>query len=163
MLGFVALMAGCTTSPVTHGIPNFHEVSIGVYRGGQPTAEGWDWLRSQGVTSDLKLNTTDECREPWLFTNAVPIWIDFEPITLKEQLFGVDDYLMASITQSLFDRPDHLFIHCEHGQDRTGLVCAIYRVQIQHWSKADAEKEMLANGFHKELRGLWEYWKGFKP
>lgn len=153
------LLCGCASEQMTHGIPNLKQVAPGVYRGGQPTVEGWEWLRAKGITWDLKLNEWSECPEPWLFTNASPMWIDYEPISLGQQLFGVEDYQMDSILQSLIDRPSNLYIHCEHGQDRTGLVCAMYRVRIQGWSKADAEKEMLTNGFHKELRGLWEFWK----
>jgi len=34
---------------------------------------------------------------------------------------------------------------------------------VQGWSKPEAEKEMLALGFHKGLVGLWLYWKTLKP
>lgn len=159
------LCSGCVSTTMTHGIPNFRPVDAkyNVYRGGQPTKEGWDWLRAQGVKWDLKLNTWKEAPEPELFTNTEAIWIDYEPITLEEQLMlYANKYSIDEAVQSLIDRPTNLYIHCEHGQDRTGLLCAIFRVKVQNWTKQQAEDEMLKNGFHKELLGLWSYWKNLK-
>jgi len=48
--------AGCATRPVANGVPNFAEVSAGIYRGGQPNEQGWQFLRSLGVTNVVKLN-----------------------------------------------------------------------------------------------------------
>jgi hypothetical protein len=151
------LVAGCA-SPVTHGIPNFSEVAPGLYRGGQPTREGWDYLRGVlGVTNIVKLNTKQEANDdPWFIGY-------YRPITLSEQM-GIGQLWQASLDADVSHM--HLagtFVHCSHGQDRTGIVVALYRVKVQGWSKADAEKEMLAHGFHKELRGLWEFWENYKP
>ena len=38
-------------------------------------------------------------------------------------------------------------IHCLHGADRTGTMCAMYRLVVQGWSKDDAIKEMTEGGF----------------
>lgn len=173
------LLTGCVAMPLTNGIPNFAVVDTtnNVYRGGQPTAEGWKWLAQHGVKWDVKLNTFDEAMEPyvilngtnlvvttqpWLYPDTALIWVDDEGISFATQLFGYNDYEIDCAVQSIVDRPKNLYIHCEHGQDRTGLITAIYRVEVQGWSKADAEKEMLAHGFHKELRGLWKYWQNFE-
>ena len=34
-----------------------------------------------------------------------------------------------------------VFVHCQHGSDRTGLMCAAYRVVVQGWSKQEAIAE----------------------
>ncbi len=47
-----------------------------------------------------------------------------------------------------FQKTEKTYIHCLHGQDRTGLACAIYRVKIQGWTRDDAIKEMYSMGFH---------------
>lgn len=39
------------------------------------------------------------------------------------------------------------FVHCQHGADRTGLMCAVYRVAVCGWSKEEALKEMTEGGF----------------
>lgn len=44
-------------------------------------------------------------------------------------------------------------VHCLHGEDRTGMVCAAYRIMVQGWSLDQAVNEMMIMGFHK-----WAYW-----
>ncbi len=48
-----------------------------------------------------------------------------------------------------------VLIHCLHGQDRTGIVIAAYRIKYQGWSVEDAVKEMNAYGFHNFPYGFW--------
>ena len=38
-------------------------------------------------------------------------------------------------------------VHCQHGSDRTGVCCAMYRVVVQGWSKQDAIDEMVHGGY----------------
>jgi hypothetical protein len=173
------LLAGCASAPLIHGIPNYAVVEHGVTRGGQPTPEGWEYIRTNGVKCVVKLNTWSECPETFVFSDGTQttkpwkpryknshfaMWVDSEPITLEEQLFGVNGYTVDSAVQTIMNyQSGGVFVHCEHGQDRTGLVIACWRVRACHWSKADSEKEMLAHGFHKSLLGLWNYWQDFKP
>ena len=45
------------------------------------------------------------------------------------------------------NRKAPIVIHCHHGSDRTGAVCALYRVVFQNVSKEDAIHEMTEGGF----------------
>lgn len=40
-----------------------------------------------------------------------------------------------------------VLIHCKHGQNRTGLMAAMYRVVFDGWSRQQAMAEMLEGGF----------------
>jgi protein tyrosine phosphatase (PTP) superfamily phosphohydrolase (DUF442 family) len=40
-----------------------------------------------------------------------------------------------------------VLVHCLHGSDRTGTMCALYRIAVQGWSKEDAIREMTNGGF----------------
>lgn len=42
-----------------------------------------------------------------------------------------------------------VLIHCLHGEDRTGIVIAAYRIRYQNWSVENAIKDMYQNGFHQ--------------
>lgn len=159
----VALLCGCADWPMTHGIPNLAQVEPGVWRGGQPTAAGWAWLRAQGVTNDVKLDTDDEGSD----SNAVALGMTVYPcpVSFPRQM-GLEpmprdlffDNALAALPAS------NIFVHCEHGQDRTGLFVAMWRMELNRdgWLPAAAEREMLAHGFHKELVGLWERWHKFE-
>jgi hypothetical protein len=56
----------------------------------------------------------------------------------------------------------NVFVHCEHGQDRTGLAVGCFRLS-QGWSKDAAYAEMLVTGFHPALRGLQGRWDSEQP
>jgi len=55
-----------------------------------------------------------------------------------------------------------VLVHCQHGADRTGTMCAIYRIAVQGWSKEEALKEMREGGFgyHEIWKNLVRYIKG---
>ena len=40
-----------------------------------------------------------------------------------------------------------IFVHCEHGSDRTGMMVAIYRVVVSGWTKKQAIREMVEGGY----------------
>lgn len=158
------LISGCATAPITHGIPNFAVVEPGIYRGGQPTAEGWNWLRAHGVKFDIKLNSGSDGFTTNSGIYSVITEYDF-PITLWQQLVSGPKWVTVTGACDALERGDifeqgttnSIFIHCTHGQDRTGLVIAVYRLH-EGWPKSVAENEMLGYGFHKSLRGLWMNW-----
>lgn len=54
-----------------------------------------------------------------------------------------------------------VFVHCQRGADRTGVMCAIYRIVVQDWSKQQAIEEMTKGGFgfHTAWVNLIEYIK----
>jgi protein tyrosine/serine phosphatase len=47
-----------------------------------------------------------------------------------------------------------VFVHCQYGADRTGVMCAIYRVIIQCWTREQAAKEMTKGGFG--FHSIWD-------
>lgn len=67
------------------------------------------------------------------------------------------------------DRPESypILIHCEAGLHRTGALVAIYRMEYEGWSPADAVNEMRANGYGRKHTlandYIYEYLYQFKP
>src|SRR5258708_26347081 len=60
-LGVSLALLGCSPTRTTQGVPNFVEVGPKLLRGGQPSAEGWKWLKEEnGVTAVVKLNYESE-------------------------------------------------------------------------------------------------------
>jgi protein tyrosine phosphatase (PTP) superfamily phosphohydrolase (DUF442 family) len=135
--------------PVTlDGVPNFHKVSDGLYRSAQPTAQGMVNLKRLGVRTVVNLRSfnsdTDE-----LGTTG----LGHERIYMKawhpERKEVVQFLRIATDTNRL-----PVLVHCQHGADRTGTMCALYRVVVQGWTKEDALREMRDGGF-----GFHEVWK----
>jgi protein tyrosine/serine phosphatase len=57
--------------------------------------------------------------------------------------------------------PGPVFIHCQHGCDRTGTVIACYRIQHDHWTRDAAFAEARHYGISWFERGMKRFVMGF--
>ena len=58
-----------------------------------------------------------------------------------------------------------VLIHCYAGIHRTGAFCAVYRMEIEHWSNKRAIDELMAAGY-RTLPDDWdllEFLETFQP
>jgi protein-tyrosine phosphatase len=53
--------------------------------------------------------------------------------------------------------PGPVFIHCEHGCDRTGTIVACYRIKHDQWTSTAALDEAKKFGMSKLERGMRRY------
>ena len=166
LLSFALIaLAGCATQIrrpyVINGIANLQPVDIqkGIWRGGQPDATGFAFIKSRGITRRLKLNTEAEGSDDG--ARAEGIEVHYAPITIWQQLGLVSiptNQINAAVAYLAAGKP--CFVGCQHGEDRTGLVVAVYRVKVEGWTKRQARAEMKADHFHPWLLGLTFYWWG---
>jgi len=65
----------------------------------------------------------------------------------------------AGVLLAADERRVPVFVHCEHGADRTGIACAAYRIVVQGWSKQQAIDEMVNGGygFHRVWGNLIDF------
>lgn len=123
------------------GVPNLFEVNKNLYRSGQPTAEGFRNLHELGVRSCISLRAHRSDRGD---AKGVPIRCVWRPI-LGRSVSAED--IEEAIVDIHYRLPHPVLIHCYHGADRTGLLCAAYRVLVEEWTVEDAVKEMVLGGF----------------
>jgi len=127
------------------GIHNFYKVDEHVYRGAQPTDEGFRYLAKLGVKTVIDLRGAGEGRrnEESVVTAAGMKYINI-PMT------GLTPPSEAEITKILGMLEDGatgpIFVHCQRGADRTGAVIASYRIDHDGWENARALKEAMSNG-----------------
>ena len=147
-----------TNSP---GIPNLFSVeqSQNIWRGGQPSPEGWIWLKEHGVTDVVKLNTEGEGSDAL----ATRMGMKVHPFPIpwwRQTILRPDQSTLVNAVACL---TQNVFVHCLHGNDRTGLVIGCFRLS-EGWTKGDAYAEMIAHGFHDELlQGLEGRWNTQRP
>ena len=155
------LWGGCSTpqnNPLptanSNGIPHLALVEPSIWRGGQPTDAGWVWLKEAGVSNVVKLNTFTEGEDAFAY-NRLKMKLQYEPMDTMEQLWTGPD--PASVKRALGAISPGTFVHCEHGQDRTGLIIGLHRIE-EGTNAAAAWQEMTNHGFHPALLGLTKYW-----
>ncbi|MCJ7665031.1 MAG: dual specificity protein phosphatase family protein [Desulfobacterales bacterium] len=123
------------------GLPNLHQVTPTLYRGAQPTAVGMRQLKAMGVKTVLNLRSFNSDRDELRDTGLA-----YEHIAMKAWHPEREDIIrFLQITTDQNRTP--VFVHCQHGADRTGLMCAVYRVAVGGWTKEEAIREMTQGGF----------------
>src|ERR1051326_2503171 len=127
------------------GIKNFYQVDGHVYRGAQPTVEGFEYLARIGVGTVIDLREADErsASEQDLVRAAGMKYINV-PMT---GLTPPSESEISRILEILEDNGSGpVFVHCKRGADRTGAVIAAYRIDHDHWENARALHEALSLG-----------------
>jgi len=135
------------------GLPNLHKVGDGYYRGAQPTSAGVRELAKLGVRTIVNLRALHSDRR--LIGDAS---LSYEHIGMTA-LHAEDEDVVRFLRVVTDLRRQPVFVHCQHGADRTGLMTAVYRIVAQRWSKDEAIREMTDGGFgyHSMFSGLVDY------
>jgi len=134
------------------GLTVVGRVAPGILRGAQPEPEGYATLKAMGVRTVINLRTGHGERvaveAAGMRYVGIPIhlWKSVDPAAVRQAL---------SVMTDLANQP--VFVHCSRGVDRTGLVAAVYRMEVDGWSEAEAEAEMEAFGFHEFWSQLKEF------
>ena len=153
-LATLALAAGSTAQAK---INKFAMVSPGVYRGSQPeTAEDYQILKSLGIRTILNLrNERAKIRTERAFAAVAGLEVRSVPMSaLLPPSDSTVDLALDDI-KDLNLRP--IFIHCQYGKDRTGMIVGLFRVEAEHWTTKQAYRQMLSFGFSEILLGLEYY------
>jgi tyrosine-protein phosphatase SIW14 len=133
--------------PSLHGITNFGQVTPVLFRGGQPTSEGYRELKQMGI--DTVVSFRHEKGENTLERRTVE-GLGMKFVNLPWHAW--DDPTDQQVSQffALLSSSPHgkVYVHCQQGRDRTGTMVALYRVAVDHWCPASAVAEMKAYHYH---------------
>ena len=123
------------------GLPNLHKVDAKLYRSAQPTAEGMTNLVALGVKTVINLrdnaSDADEIGGLPLAARRIEIATWNPKVEQVREFFKILDDTNAV----------PVLVHCWHGADRTGTMCALYRILRQDWKVEDAINEMKDGGY----------------
>lgn len=144
-------------------VKNCYRLSPELYRSGQPGSRGFQALEKLGLKSVLNLreyhSDADEAEHTGLHLYHMKLAAG--KVTREELM---DCLLVIS------SAPKPMLVHCWHGSDRTGIVCAAYRIVMQGWTPEKALEELMDErfGHHRSYySNLAELvratdWKAFK-
>ena len=133
------------------GVPNFAAISPGLWRGGQPTVDGFRELRARGVRTIVDLRSFhDDAKK------IAGLGLRYYRLRAKQWHPETEDVVRAmKVILSPENQP--VYIHCQAGKDRTGLAVGIYRILVDGWSVDDAIAERKAFGANAIWTGNEEY------
>jgi protein tyrosine phosphatase (PTP) superfamily phosphohydrolase (DUF442 family) len=137
------------------GVPVFAQVTPTLYRGAQPTEEGFRNLAAMGVKIVVDQRGSRSERE-----QVTKLGMQY--VAIPWHCPFPEDTIFARFLTLLRDNPGaKVFVHCLTGQDRTGMQIAAYRMAEQGWTAEEANQEMEAFGFsrshHWRCPGLSSY------
>src|SRR5437868_569806 len=152
MIKFLVFISLFVATPLlqAHQIPNFSQVQKDMYRGGRPSAQDLKDLKAMGIKTILNVENDDQAvaEETKM---AAALGFKFVSVPTASWKKPKDDKVDL-VLQTLHEPKNYpIFIHCKHGQDRTGMMIGLYRVEAEGWRAEDAYQEMLDLGFHRIL------------
>jgi protein tyrosine/serine phosphatase len=133
------------------GVSNAGKISDSLFRGSQPHLSDLSELKKLGITTIVDLRSESRHTREQERLQAKSLGIHFVSIPVG----GFSIPTSAQLAEFFFvlrQAPlEKIFVHCEFGQDRTGVFIAAYRIAFDHWSADQAVSEMHAFGFNR----LW--------
>jgi protein-tyrosine phosphatase len=144
------------------GIKNFDQVDQHVYRGGQPTDEGFQQLAKLGVKTVIDLREAGEraTAEARTVQNAGMTYINV-PMSGLTPPSEAEIARILSILEEVTSGP--VFVHCMRGADRTGTVIAAYHIDHDHWGNEQALKDAKKHGMSMFQFPRMSYIRKFQP
>lgn len=127
------------------GVPNLHKINDNLYRSAQPSEQGVKELKKMGIKTIINLRSFSSDKQEIGNTG-----LGYEHIYMKAwhpERKEVMRFLQIVTNEKRFP----VLFHCKHGADRTGTMCAMYRIVVQGWTKEEAIREMTDGdyGFHE--------------
>lgn len=141
-----SMVLTASAARATEDLPNFHQVGPGIYRGAAPTDAGLQKLKTMGVHTIVDLRIAPKTVKKEKATaqamgfNFINLPMGAEAPTQKEV-----DTLLATLKRA---PGEPVYVHCQHGADRTGCMIGIYRVTQQGWQWKPTFTEMRKYGFN---------------
>lgn len=162
VLAFASSAAPDAPGAASIGIDNFGQVNSNYYRGAQPKRGDYARLAGLGVKTVIDLTQDGDAQEANLVQAAGMSFCRI-PMTTHEP--PSKDKVAQFL--KLVDDPAHqpVYVHCQGGRHRTGVMTAVYRMTKEHWTADQAFAEMKkyrygADFLHPEFK---QFVQGYQP
>ena len=145
------------------GVPNFHRVNDLLYRGGQPTRDGFKNLSTTGIKTVIDLREVGEHSQADEASWVEGDGMRYISIPLGQLSAPHDADVAKTLALLTNSAAGPIFIHCRRGSDRTGTIIACYRISHDHWQNRQALDEARQFGMSRLERAMQHYILRFSP
>jgi tyrosine-protein phosphatase SIW14 len=148
--------------PVVDGVGNFQKINDHIYRGAQPTGDGFANLKKLGIETvvDLREPGDRSALEQKGVTAAGMHYVSVP-------MYGMSTPSNESVQKVLGMLEDSstgpVFVHCRRGADRTGAVIACYRIEHDLWKNQQALVEAKSLGMSWLAKPIQSYVLKYQP
>ncbi len=163
---FFLLVIGCAPCyggnrglPAQEGVLNFGKVAEGIYRGAEPDTAAVKNLQQLGIKTIIDLRKPGQVRKAEA-VEAQAAGILYTNVSMPG-LSRPTDAQVNNVLVLMDTLPKPLFLHCQHGCDRTGTIIACYRIQHDKWTHETAWQEAVRYGISRLERGMRKYVSDF--
>lgn len=123
------------------GVGNFYKITDYLYRSEQPTEEGMKNLKKMGIKTVINLRAfhsdLDKTKKAGLLNEELSV-----------KTWHIEDEDVIRVLRIIRKRENGPFLmHCWRGADRLGVICAMFRIVEQGWTKDEAIQEMVKGGY----------------
>ena len=153
-----SLFAQNTTAPTLPRIhiDNFGRISDTYYRGAQPDLRGFADLAKLGVKTVIDLTADGRADERAMVEHERMKFYRI-PLTTSDQPSDAAVIRFLKLVSDAASQP--VYVHCQGGRHRTGVMTAVYRMTHDGWSVDQAYGEMKQYRFegflsHPILKGF---------
>jgi tyrosine-protein phosphatase SIW14 len=167
----VPIALAAQSPPGEMPIERFQRVDAHLYRGAQPTAEGFRRLREMGITTVINLRMEPDAVKTGEKRIVEELGMRYIGIPVEDGNFftrsrTIPDGAIREFFKTVDEAArgaDTVFVHCHRGADRTGALVAFYRIARQGWDTLRAEREAREVGMRSWYRGLQQQIRSFDP
>lgn len=121
-------------------LPNFHQINESLYRGGQPQSGGLKKLSELGIKTVINLRgASEDTRKEQAEAEASGMRYFNIPMSALGR--PTDEQVERAL--AVIDARENwpVFVHCQRGADRTGVIIAVYRILRDQWTAEQAIDE----------------------
>jgi tyrosine-protein phosphatase SIW14 len=156
-----ALLSGFSFAADVTGVPNFHQVDDRLYRGAQPTEQGFQSLAKLGVKTVIDLRDPSDHGRSGEQKTVTAAGMNYIHLGLNGYHAPSPDQI-SRLLETIDTESGPVFIHCRRGADRTGTVIACYRIARQNWPNDKALAEAKQYGMSRTEISMQNFVRNFR-
>jgi protein tyrosine/serine phosphatase len=144
------IVGGAYYYVIQNRLPHFHTIREGVlYRSGQPRGIGLELVRALGIRTLINLRRPDSGGTHEEKTFAAEKGLNFYNFSIGSSHEAIEDAVKRFLAVVDDKSQWPILVHCSRGKERSGVLSAIFRIEMDRWSNEKALEETYRLGLDK--------------